>query len=214
MATIKTLTRFLQHTSSSGRCVLRVAAAVLCGGIALGMASDVQASNQRYGTPRLRPQLSQSGQPLLGFVGQMQFGYGLVVQSVNPGSLADQIGLEPGDVITALNGQPVLSLDTYYSLLRNSGGFVQMEAIDCRTGNPAGLDFYLDNGASGMVAAAPIAGAGMGGGMNAGGFNGPSGNFGAQPIRSVPNVIRPNSGGYRPGGASSGFVRPPVVRRY
>lgn len=224
MVTIKTLIQALQQASPSGRCVRRIAAALLCGGLAFGMASDAQASNPRYGTPKIRPQISQSGQPLLGFVGQMQFGYGLVVQSVNPGSLADQIGLEPGDVITALNGQPVQSLDMYYTLLRESGGFVQMEAIDSRTGNPAGLDFYLDNGASSPVGCAPVTGgrpgvgaAGMGGGMNGGGvagFNGSSRPFASQPIRQAPNVIRPNTSNYRPAGTSSGIARPPVIRRY
>ena len=212
MVTIKTLIQALQRTSLSGRCVRRIAAALVCGGMAFGMASNAQASNPRYGTPKIRPQLSQSGQPLLGFVGQMQFGYGLVVQSVNPGSLADQIGLEPGDVITALNGQPVLSLDTYYTLLRESGGFVQMDAIDSRTGNPAGLDFYLDNGASNAVGCAPVVGgrsgvgaAGMGRNMN---MNG------SAHTRQVPILIRSNTSNRQSGGASSSIGRPIVVRRY
>jgi serine protease Do len=46
-----------------------------------------------------------------------QFGYqpgtGVIVSAVVPGSPADDAGVEPGDLITAVNGQAVTSVDQF-----------------------------------------------------------------------------------------------------
>lgn len=45
---------------------------------------------------------------------------GLLIESVEPGSTAEQIGLQPGDVIVSLGGRPVQSMGDLRDALRNS----------------------------------------------------------------------------------------------
>lgn len=45
---------------------------------------------------------------------------GLLIESVEPGSPAEQIGLQPGDVIVSLGGRPVLSMGDLQNALWNS----------------------------------------------------------------------------------------------
>jgi S1-C subfamily serine protease len=70
----------------------------------------------------------------LGFDGAFT-GYGMLVQRVHYGSIAQQIGLEPGDVILAINGRRIFSYHHYLNLLARSGGYVTLTVRDVRTGN-------------------------------------------------------------------------------
>lgn len=72
--------------------------------------------------------------PLLGFMGT-DLHWGVRVDSVGYGSAARRIGLEPGDVIIALNGMPVRCMHDYHRALAQSGGVVELEVRDVRTGN-------------------------------------------------------------------------------
>lgn len=72
--------------------------------------------------------------PLLGFMGA-DVNWGVRVESVGYGSIARQIGLEPGDVIVGLNGMPVRCMHDYHRALAQSGGVVALEIRDVRTGN-------------------------------------------------------------------------------
>lgn len=72
--------------------------------------------------------------PLLGFMGS-DVHWGVRVDSVGYGSAARQIGLEPGDVIVGLNGMPIRCMHDYHRALAQSGGVVELEIRDVRTGN-------------------------------------------------------------------------------
>lgn len=72
--------------------------------------------------------------PLLGFMGT-DIHWGVRVDSVGYGSAARQIGLEPGDVIVGLNGMPVRCMHDYRRALARSGGVVELEVRDVRSGN-------------------------------------------------------------------------------
>ena len=54
---------------------------------------------------------------------------GLFVQAVTAGGAADDAGIRPGDVVTAINGQPALNLDviTHVQLTSNIGDIVKMD---------------------------------------------------------------------------------------
>jgi S1-C subfamily serine protease len=70
----------------------------------------------------------------LGFDGRF-VGYGMLVQRVHWGSMAQSIGLESGDVILAINGQRIFSGQHYLNLLAQSGGYVTLTVRDVRTGS-------------------------------------------------------------------------------
>ena len=86
-------------------------------------------------------------QPLLGFVGRMQYGYGMEVQRVNWNSLAQRMGLERGDVIVRINGQQIRTTQDYYSALRWSGGRLTVVVDDCWGRGYITVYAELDNGA-------------------------------------------------------------------
>lgn len=161
----------------------------------LSVATVAEAATPRSRAPaRCVVPMSSNGQPLLGFMGVMIYGQGLEVQSVNPGSLAAQIGLEPGDLITAINGQAVLSLPDYYALLRASGGLVEMEVFDVRGTGTIGLQFYLDNGVSDPGQCAP----GQGGARPGLPSSRPMSGFNGRPQFTPSTVIPPRSNLPRP----------------
>ena len=78
-------------------------------------------------------------QPKLGFNGHMDY-RGMVVDSVVVNSVAFQMGLETGDVVTHVNGKPVTSYHTYLTLLRDAVNYqngrvsLQIENIRYYTG--------------------------------------------------------------------------------
>lgn len=70
----------------------------------------------------------------LGFRGQ-DIGWGVRVMSLSYSGAAKDIGLEPGDVIVGLNGQPVRSMSDYHAIMAQSGGYVELVVRDSRSGN-------------------------------------------------------------------------------
>jgi len=69
-----------------------------------------------------------SGRPLIGIIGQnvspanaeyYDWVVGIYIRSVNPGSAADTAGMEVGDIITALDGSDISSLETLRFALRD-----------------------------------------------------------------------------------------------
>jgi hypothetical protein len=61
-------------------------------------------------------------------------GPGMKVEKVTPGSPAARLGLEAGDVILSVNGQPVRSQADYARLLDHAGGRVRLEILNGRDG--------------------------------------------------------------------------------
>jgi hypothetical protein len=61
-------------------------------------------------------------------------GQGVVVQAVTLDGPAARLGIEKDDVILAVNGQPVRSLQEYARLLDTSGGRVRLTLVDHRSG--------------------------------------------------------------------------------
>lgn len=91
-------------------------------------------------TPRVRPILPPAMPvvPRMGFMGHMEAGWGMVVDSVNPGSVAHRIGLERGDVITRINHTEINSDRGYSRALRDAvqfeGGQLALKILDVRSG--------------------------------------------------------------------------------
>ena len=77
---------------------------------------------------------AQEDRSLLGIQGRFDHGYGLVVERVRRGSPAGRIGLEPGDVIRAIDGRWLWTEADYRRQLRNSDGNLQVIVRDVRTG--------------------------------------------------------------------------------
>ncbi len=91
--------------------------------------------------------------PRLGIMGHVQYGYGMVVDSVNYGSLANRMGLERGDVIVRINNHPINNDYNYNQALLKAeqfhGGFVDLLVIDVRTGMTRHRAGNLDGGLHG-----------------------------------------------------------------
>lgn len=98
--------------------------------LAIGGAAQAQGPKVKL----LMPNPGMGGQPRLGFQGHFAWGTGMVVDNVPWGTPAAQAGLEPGDVIRAINGQWIQSQAHYFWLLQNSGGQVNLRIRDWRTG--------------------------------------------------------------------------------
>ncbi|MDB5336250.1 MAG: hypothetical protein JWN70_1869 [Planctomycetaceae bacterium] len=91
--------------------------------------------------PRLRPidpPIVNPGTPRLGIMGHLQYNWGMVVDSVNPGSTADRMGLERGDKIVRINDRQINSDRSYqeslWSAVRFQNGFVKVTVVDVRSG--------------------------------------------------------------------------------
>jgi S1-C subfamily serine protease len=72
--------------------------------------------------------------PRLGIYGHFEWGRGMVVDSVAWGTPAARMGLEPGDLIRAINGRPVESEWDYFQALSYSGGYARVTVRDVRSG--------------------------------------------------------------------------------
>jgi S1-C subfamily serine protease len=59
---------------------------------------------------------------------------GLRITAVDPGSPAERIGLEVGDVIVQVNGRPIYVWADLQNALANSRGYLRMRVWDSRTG--------------------------------------------------------------------------------
>jgi membrane-associated protease RseP (regulator of RpoE activity) len=76
---------------------------------------------------------------------------GLLVTQVLPGTTAARQGIEPGDVIVGVNGNPVRSLADLNQLVGLAGRVAQLDVIDCRTGWLNPILVYPHNGLIGVV---------------------------------------------------------------
>lgn len=68
--------------------------------------------------------------------------YGQRVNSVVPGSPAAQIGLEPGDILVTGNNIPLSSKQSLLRAINSSGGYLQLQVINVRTGQMTPLTAY------------------------------------------------------------------------
>jgi S1-C subfamily serine protease len=92
---------------------------------------------QFYVNPGVNPGCAQ---PRLEFNGHFHPGEGMCVEYVIFGGLAHRLGLEPGDMIVAINGQLIMSDPHYFQLLNDAvmfnGGHAQLLVRNVR-GFPA-----------------------------------------------------------------------------
>ena len=100
--------------------------------VALGL-SQVVATEGRAEL-RLYPGPGLPDAPRLGIYGHFEWGLGMVVDSVVWGTPAARIGLEPGDVIRAIDGRPIRSEFDYFQALRYGGAYVRVSVQDVRSG--------------------------------------------------------------------------------
>ncbi|MDB5384501.1 MAG: hypothetical protein JWM11_147 [Planctomycetaceae bacterium] len=116
--------------------------------------------------PRLRPfvpvPIGSPVRPHLGIMEHFQFGLGMVVDSVFPGSPAERMGLERGDVIHRINGHEIVNDWTYRQALNRAvqfdNGFVNIHVIDVRTGQRTVRTGYV-NANPGVFQSQPVYGA-------------------------------------------------------
>jgi S1-C subfamily serine protease len=94
--------------------------------LAVAMTATEASAQSAY----VRPPVVIPGQTLLGFTGHVQYGYGMVIDRVWPGSLAESAGLENGDVIVRINGVRIYSHGQYLALLDNANGYVVLHVDD------------------------------------------------------------------------------------
>lgn len=110
-------------------------------GVALGVGNVAQA--QVRVQPYLLPGSGQSDVPRLGFQGHFDHGIGMHVEHVYYGTPASRMGLEPGDVIRAINGRWLRTQNDYFRELSYSGGYVRLVVQDVRSGRLVSRSAYL-----------------------------------------------------------------------
>lgn len=93
--------------------------------------------------------------PRLGFMGHVQYGFGMVVDSVNYGSFASRMGLERGDTIIRINNLSIRNDGSYnravLDAVQHHNGFLDLVVVDVRTGMTRHRTGYLNAGGSGPV---------------------------------------------------------------
>lgn len=112
--------------------------------VSLGSVGSTFAGPATSVQPRLRPivppPVVNPATPRLGIMGHLQrhWGFGMVVDSVNPGSTADRMGLERGDKIIEINNRQINSDRSYDESLRSAvryqHGHITLKVVDVRTG--------------------------------------------------------------------------------
>ncbi|MET8752250.1 PDZ domain-containing protein [Streptomyces sp. NPDC004667] len=70
---------------------------------------------------------------------------GVIVQFVPPGTSGATAGLQPGDVITAIDGQPTPNIGTYYSVINNYRAGATLPFTIQRAGQTLTLPVTLDS---------------------------------------------------------------------
>jgi membrane-associated protease RseP (regulator of RpoE activity) len=60
--------------------------------------------------------------------------FGVVVRAVEPGSAAQRLGIESGDVIRSINGITITGYSSYVQAMNNGGGYVDMWVRNVRDG--------------------------------------------------------------------------------
>lgn len=86
--------------------------------------------------------------PKFGFSSFSIDGFGERITNVRWGGIAQQMGLESGDVILSLNGHPLTYHGAWNDALREAvynGGFVKLKIRDVRTGFTAFRQTYVGN---------------------------------------------------------------------
>lgn len=87
--------------------------------------------------------------PKFGFSSHNIYGVGERVTSVKWGGIAHRLGLEPGDLILALNNQPLYYHGAWNHALGNAmfeGGWVELTIRDVRTGSIAYRQAFVGYG--------------------------------------------------------------------
>lgn len=90
-------------------------------------------AQEPYLTPDVRPRLLPENRFRLGVVGFVDR-FGFVVEDVQPHSPADHNGIEPGDIITAINGRRIISYPQFRRFVATAPGFLRLSIVDVRTG--------------------------------------------------------------------------------
>ena len=99
--------------------------------------------------PNPSPPFNPNGSTPRGYLGvmaTMMYGSGLRIDSVNPGSAAERMGLETGDVILGVNGTAVRSIDQFQQNLGQSGGHVNLTVRNVRNGEVINVPGFLTSG--------------------------------------------------------------------
>src|SRR5208283_4620781 len=84
------------------------------------------------------------GKSVFGASGEVVEGQGIRVAAIVPGSPAALVGLDPGDVITDINGARVRTMAQYYEAVRQSPDEMWFTVLNVRTGKPLGTVVQLD----------------------------------------------------------------------
>jgi S1-C subfamily serine protease len=118
------------------------------GGIVELAFRDVRTGKVRSATMKLEsePRRNQAipDKDELGATGEAIEGQGIRVVAIAKGSPAALLGLDPGDVITDINGKPVRTMDEYHRAVRSSTGEMWFTVLNVRTGKPLGTVVQLD----------------------------------------------------------------------
>lgn len=105
--------------------------------LVLVAAKPAAAQHNTRVAPLVGPGAQSATTPRLGFYGQVQPNWGLMITSVTPGSLAARYGLEPGDVIMSIGGRRINCFHDYLGGLQAAvnyqGGNVTLMIDNVRT---------------------------------------------------------------------------------
>lgn len=93
------------------------------------------------------PDAGAPGRPIFGVAGVEAPGGGIRVTQVVPGSPAALVGVDLGDVIREINGNPVPNLDAYYREVRQSDAEMRFTVVNVRNGQSLGMIVPLDRDA-------------------------------------------------------------------
>ena len=95
----------------------------------------------------------------LGIVGYENNGRGLAIHASRPGSAAARLGLEQGDVILAVNDNPIRTIQGYQRTLQQAKGAVRLVFQDVRTRQVKTTEVALDGNRSRILPFRPAPGA-------------------------------------------------------
>lgn len=148
-------------TQGLGFLTIAVLAVTQTGSALAGPIAPLHTSPPSHNHPQTRlrpvfpPAVTNPGPfvPRLGILGHIHYGRGMVVDSVNYGSLASRMGLERGDVIVRINNQPINTDQNYNQALvraqRFQDGFVDVVVVDVRSGRTRHRSGNLNGPATG-----------------------------------------------------------------
>ncbi len=108
-------------------------ASVLPGGATITLLVDHDGSRQTIELPGIPPPDSRDEAELLGYPREA-----VIVGAITPGHPADKAGLQPGDVVTSVNGQPMLNRVLFTTIVKESAGKSMSLVVD-RSGQPVNI---------------------------------------------------------------------------